>query len=135
MSLRNLLSEVLGTASGAGGADAPRQHHPFIESVLEAERELWGLVIAAMLIDVTLTVHGLQIGLRELNPVAVEVIEMAGAVGLYLMKGGALLVGLCCRPLLPSRYTALIPLGLAIPSLFAVIHNSVLILWVLIWMS
>ena len=135
MSLRNLLSEVFGTASGASGADTPRQHHPFIESVLGAERELWGLVIAAMLMDVTLTVHGLQIGLREVNPVAVEVLDMAGAVGLYLMKGGALLVGLVCRPLLPSRYTALIPLGLAIPSLFAVIHNSALILWVLIWMS
>jgi len=134
MSLRNLLSEVLGTASGASGADTPRQHHPFFESVLQAERELWGLAIAAMLIDVTLTVHGLQLGLKELNPLAVAVLDFAGVVGLYVIKAGALLVGVCCRPLLPSRYRALIPLGLAIPTTIAVVNNSALILWVLIWL-
>ncbi len=131
MSLRNLLSEVFGTGAGANGADSPPQHRPFFESVLQAERELWLIAIAAMLVDVTLTVHGLQLGLQELNPIAVRVLEISGVVGLYLLKAGAILVGLSCRPLLPDRYTAIIPLGLAIPSVIAVLNNSLLILWVL----
>ncbi len=130
MSLRNLLSEVFGTGAGADGAEPPRQR-PFFDLLLEAERELWFLVIVTMLIDVTLTVHGLQLGLQELNPIAVRVLETTGVVGLYLLKLGAILVGLSCRPLLPARYTALIPLGLAIPSVIAVVNNSLLILWVL----
>ncbi len=96
------------------------------------ERELWFVAIAAMLVDVTLTVHGLQLGLRELNPVARSALDTAGAVGLYGLKAAAVGVALCCRPLLPARYQVIIPLALALPSVVAVGINATLISWVLL---
>lgn len=84
-----------------------------------------------MLVDVTLTVHGLQLGLQELNPVGRVALDAAGVLGLYALKAVAIGMGVCCVLLVPARYTALVPLGLAIPSLFAVIVNSVLIAVVL----
>ena len=84
-----------------------------------------------MLVDVTLTIHGLQLGLKEMNPIGRAAIESAGVLGLYALKAVALGMGVCCALLVPDRYTAVIPLGLAIPSVFAVIVNSVLIAVVL----
>lgn len=80
-----------------------------------------------MLIDVTLTVHGLQLGLRELNPVARAAIDWIGVLGLYGLKGVALLIGIVCVWLIPDRYTPFVPLGLAIPSVAAVLINTVVI--------
>lgn len=85
-----------------------------------------------MLVDVTLTVHGLQLGLRELNPVARAALDTAGVLGLYALKGVALALGVCCVTLIPSRYTPLVPLGLAIPSILAVIINTTVISIVLL---
>ena len=91
------------------------------------ERQLWLLTLGAMLVDVTLTVHGLQLGLRELNPLARAALDIAGVLGLYAMKGVALAIGVCCIRLIPSKYTPLVPFGLAIPSVFAVVNNTVVI--------
>ena len=131
MSLRNLLSGSVGSDSVAEGAARSSLHSRFFGTLLDAERELWFLAIAAMLVDITLTVHGLQLGLEEMNPVAQRALDTAGALGLYGLKGMAILVGVCCRPLIPDRVNAIIPLALAIPSLVAVGINSTLIAIVL----
>jgi len=91
------------------------------------ERELWLLVVVTMLADVPLTMYGLHLGLTEMNPVARTAIEVAGALGLYVLELVALSIGLGCTLLVPQRYTALVPLGLALPSVFAVVVNSLLI--------
>lgn len=103
-----------------------------LRSLSAYERELWTITLGAMLVDVTLTVHGLQLGLKEMNPIGRVAIEYAGVLGLYALKIVALGMGVCCAFLIPDRYTALVPLGLAIPSLFAVIVNSTLIAIVLL---
>ena len=91
------------------------------------EKELWMLTIGAMLVDITLTVHGLQLGLREMNPVARAALDSAGVLGLYFLKAVALAIGVCCTWVLPNRFTPIVPLGLAIPSVLAVVINTVVI--------
>jgi hypothetical protein len=91
------------------------------------ERDLWILVAAAMLIDVTLTVHGRQLGLVEVNPIARHALGGFGVLGLYGLKVVALGLGGCCRLTVDDRYGALVPLGLAVPSLTAVGIYSLLI--------
>jgi len=127
MPLRELLSRSVDSGSPAGGGSRFPNLQRRLQSLLDAERELWFLVTASMLVDVTLTVHGLHLGLRELNPVARRVMAIAGVPGLYGLKGLALGVGLCCRPLVPDRANVMIPLLLALPSLFAVGINAVLL--------
>lgn len=95
--------------------------------LLNAESVLWSLAVAAMLVDVTLTVHGLQLGLAEMNPIARRAIESASVLGLYALKLLTLGVSVCCRPLLPDRHTALIPFALLLPSFSAVLINTTLI--------
>jgi hypothetical protein len=80
-----------------------------------------------MLVDVTLTVHGLTLGLAELNPVANAAIDALGVLGLYALKLLALGVGLCCRVVVPDRYGVLVPLGLGLPSALAVAINATVI--------
>lgn len=92
-----------------------------------AEPILWSLTVAAMFSDVTLTAIGLQLGLAELNPIARHILEAASVLGLYALKLLALGIGVGCRPLLPDRHTAFIPLALLLPSLGAVLINTTLI--------
>lgn len=94
------------------------------------ERELWFVVFAAMLVDVTLTVHGLTLGLTELNPIARAAIDAAGVLGLYALKAAALFVGGCCRLVVDDRYGVVVPVGLAVPSLAAVLVNTVVIAYI-----
>jgi hypothetical protein len=104
----------------------------FLESARAVERDLWILVAAAMLVDVTLTVHGRQMGLVERNPIARHALGWFGVLGLYGLKSIALGLGGCCRLLVDDRYGALVPLGLAVPSLAAVSINSLLIGYLLV---
>lgn len=96
------------------------------------ERELWFAAVAAMLVDVTLTVHGLTLGLAEVNPVARVAIDTAGVLGLYALKAAALAVGGCCRLVVRDRYGAVVPVGLGLPSLAAVVVNAAVIGYVTI---
>lgn len=91
------------------------------------ERELWLVAIGLMLVDVTLTVHGLHIGLQELNPAARAAIDATGVLGLYALKAGAVAVGAICWTLLPKDLGFLAPVGLAIPNAIAVSVNCVVI--------
>jgi len=125
MSLRQLLPGSADADSTTGGDQG--RSALVAQWLGQTERELWLFLVAVMLVDATLTVHGLQLGLEERNPVAKRALESAGALGLYAMKTAAILVGLCCRQLVPARLTAFVPLTLAVPSTFAVGINSVLI--------
>lgn len=104
----------------------------FLESVGAIERDLWIVVAAAMLVDVTLTVHSRQMGLVERNPIACHALGGFGVLGLYGLKSVALGLGGCCRLLVDDRYGAPVPLGLAVPSLIAVSINSPLIGYLLV---
>ncbi|MXR52965.1 hypothetical protein GRX03_15300 [Halovenus sp. WSH3] len=122
MSLRQLLSRSADVAASSGGDGR------FPLWLRSRERNLWLCTVAVMLIDVTLTINGLALGLEERNPVARAALAGAGALGLYGLKFAALLVGLCCRVLVPAPVRPLVPLALAVPSAIAAVVNSVLIL-------
>lgn len=128
MSIRQLLSRSTDANPRSSGGNGRHGIFFLLQSV---ERELWFLAVAVMLMDVTLTVHGLALGLEERNVVARWVLNTAGAPGLYGLKTAALLYGFCCRPLLPDHTTPFVPLVLAVPSAIAVGVNTVLILNVL----
>ena len=131
MSLRDILNGMVRSRSQTRTAVRPSpEPSRFFARLAAVERELWFLAISAMLVDVTLTVHGLHIGLRELNPIGRAAFETAGPIGLYFLKAVALALGLCCRVAIGKRFGSLVPLGLAIPSCAAVMINSTLILYV-----
>lgn len=98
-----------------------------LESAAALERELWLLVVCAMLADVALTVHGRQVGLVERNPIARHALGALGVPGLYGLKAVALGLGGLCRLAVDDRYGPVVPLGLALPSLAAVCLNAALV--------
>ena len=114
-----------GPSSPHDAADTPFAR--LLSVARSRERELWFVVVAAMLVDVTLTVHGLSIGLTEANPIARAAIDSAGVLGLYGLKAGALAVGGCCRLVVRDRYGFVVPVGLGLPSAAAVLINSAII--------
>lgn len=118
-------SEQAPSADSTRSSD-PGHAHPLVTAAT-VERELWLVVVGAMLIDVTLTVHGRQIGLVERNPVARLSIDAFGVLGLYGLKIVALGLGGACRLAVPDRYGPVVPIGLAIPSLLAIGVNAIAI--------
>jgi len=91
------------------------------------ERALWLVVLAAMAADVVLTHVGQQVGLVELNPVARDALHAHGVWGLVALKGLALGCGAGLWAVFPRRYTTLVPLGLALPTIPAVVSNVAVI--------
>lgn len=125
MSLRELLNAPRTEADS--GAPPSSYSRLLLRSFACAERELWALAVGAMVLDVLLTLYGLEQGLIETNPVARSALESAGAAGLYGLKLAAVGVGVVCLPLLPTQYRAIVPLALAVPSLGAAVINAMLI--------
>lgn len=126
---RDTIRNLVGTTEPLSSVTAwpTRLGRRILETASVYERELWFVVVGGMLVDVTLTVHGLQLGLQELNPVARAALATLGVPALYGLKAIALAMGVVCAYLIPDRYTVLVPLGLAIPTLFAVVVNTTLI--------
>ena len=91
------------------------------------ERGFWLVAGAVMLADVALTTYGLEIGLREINPVARAALDGAGVAGLVALKALALAVAGVCWLLVPEDFRVVVPLGLLLPSLVAVLVNVVTI--------
>ncbi|EFW90300.1 hypothetical protein ZOD2009_19623 [Haladaptatus paucihalophilus DX253] len=87
------------------------------------ERLLWAVVILALVGDLLTTYAGLQAGLTESNPVARHALGQFGFLSLVGLKAFALGVGFVGRTLIPREYVALVPAGLALPWLFAVVVN------------
>jgi hypothetical protein len=91
------------------------------------ERELWAVVVVMLLADVWLTHVGIEHGLREGNPAVRALIEMFGIGALAALKGTVLgLAGLVAEAV-PAWQTPVIPLGLALPWLAAVLVNGALL--------
>lgn len=97
------------------------------DSSLRCDHLLWGLVVAAAVGDVMLTLTGLSLCFTEANPVARAVLDAAGGAGLVALKLAALTVLLvvyrAVRPLF--RRVALV--AFFTPQLLAVWHNGLLI--------
>lgn len=114
------------------GFDATREHwYRRVDRELEAmgdlEWALWLVVALALAGDVVTTFVGLQLGLAESNPIARAAIDGWGLAGMLALKAFAVGVALCCRPLLPRAYRPVVPVGLAVPWLVAVVINLVMI--------
>lgn len=103
----------------------------FARSVAAVEQQLWLVAVTAMLLDVTLTLHGLHVGLAERNPVARAMLDTFGVSGLYALKLLALSAGVVTWRVVPDRFGPYVPLGLALPSLAAALFNGLLIAVVL----
>ncbi len=69
------------------------------------------------------TYLGLHAGLTESNPVARGALGRFGFLSLVGLKTFALAVGFVCRTLVPRQYVSLVPVGLALPWVFAVVVN------------
>ena len=91
------------------------------------ELELWIVVVTAMLADLWLTQQGLQRGLSEANPVVRSVIGQYGTAAFPVLKFAALGVGGVTWKLLPERTAPVVPLGLALPWVFAAVVNAALL--------
>ena len=90
------------------------------------ELELWLIVLATLTLDVVLTYIGLRSGLMEGNPIMGYAFEHVGFAVLGLVKVLVLGTAGLAREYAPE-YGPVIPLGLAIPWLFASVVNYVLI--------
>jgi len=86
------------------------------------ERQLWSLVVLALVVDVHTTAIGLEQGLTEGNPLMRWAIEFGGIGALALAKTSVLAIGLGVRRQLP-QYRLTIPLGLAVPWVAVVVIN------------
>ena len=98
-----------------------------LDLLASVERELWVVVVAALLADVYLTQRGLRTGFREGNPLARRLIEAFGIAALAVLKIGVVGLAGVVRQLVPERQAPTIPLGVAIPWVVAVRANVALL--------
>jgi hypothetical protein len=95
------------------------------------EKTLWALVVGALVVDLGLTIYGLELGFSEQNQLAVVFLTSFGATGIVALKLGALGLAVGLRQLLPLDYRGLVPLALAIPWWIGAISNAIHIAMVL----
>lgn len=108
--------------TGEGGTES--RFDRLLADLDAVEVALWIVVVAALVLDVALTHVGLQHGFAEGNPVLGPAMESHGFGALAGAKLGALAVGGLSRVARPE-YGAVIPLGLALPWLGAVVVNTI----------
>jgi len=115
------------TPDSSWGTELTRPRYP---SVSRIEGVLWGFAVVAMVADLAATVHGLGLGLRELNPVARSLLDSAGLMGFVWLKAGAFGVAVACRSIVPDWLGAIVPAALGIPWMVAAVLNAATILTV-----
>ncbi|WP_058996028.1 DUF5658 family protein [Haloarcula sp. CBA1127] len=98
-----------------------------LDELAAVERELWLVVAVTLIVDVWLTHIGLQHGLHEGNPVMRAAIETFGIAVLGLTKIGVLGLAGLTRQLLNDQRGVVVPLGLALPWVAAVVINAALL--------
>ena len=98
-----------------------------LDELAAVERELWLVVAVTLIVDVWLTHVGLQHGLHEGNPVMRAAIETFGIAVLGATKIGVLGLAGLTRQLLNEQRGVVVPLGLALPWLTAVVINAALL--------
>jgi hypothetical protein len=99
-----------------------------LDELAAVERELWLVVAVTLIVDVWLTHIGLQHGLHEGNPVMRAAIETFGIAVLGLTKIGVLGLAGLTRQLLNDQRGVVVPLGLALPWVAAVVINAALLI-------
>ncbi|KAB1198877.1 MULTISPECIES: DUF5658 family protein [Haloferax] len=100
-----------------------------LSHVVSDDNILWVVTMLALVLDVLTTLYGLGRGLAELNPVVLALIPSFGPVGaLLILKLVVLAVALVAWTVLPNRYRAAIPIGVAVPWGVAGLMNTQLIL-------
>ncbi|KTG07504.1 DUF5658 family protein [Haloferax profundi] len=111
---------------GIPQAETPRS---VLSHVVSDDNVLWAVTMLALILDVVTTLYGLGRGLAELNPVVLAFIPSMGTVGaLLFLKLVVLTVALVAWVVLPKRYRAAIPIGVAVPWGVAGLMNTQLIL-------
>lgn len=95
--------------------------------VSDLELALWGVVVGALVLDVATTTYGLSVGLVERNPAMRLALDSFGLVSLVVAKTGAVAFALAVRYVWPEC-ALVVPLGLAVPWLFATGINIAVIL-------
>lgn len=108
-------------SEGEAAVGAWLQRH----SVSRTEQLLWVVVVLALVADAVLTVYGLSVGLKELNPVARVAIERMGVFGIVSLKGFAVGLALVGRWVTPDSHGVLVPATLAVPWVVASVLNAV----------
>jgi hypothetical protein len=98
-----------------------------LDELAAVERELWLVVAVTLIVDVWLTHIGLQHGLHEGNPVMRAAIETFGIAVLGLTKIGVLGLAGLNRELLSHQRGVVVPLGLELPWVAAVVINAALL--------
>lgn len=99
-----------------------------LDELAAVERELWLVVAVTLIVDVWLTHVGLQHGLHEGNPVMRAAIETFGIAVLGLTKVSVLGLAGLTRQLLSEQRGVVVPLGLALPWVAAVVINAALLI-------
>lgn len=89
---------------------------------------LWALTLGVVLADLTSTVYGLGLGLREQNPVVAEVLAHHGTAGLVGLKILTVSWAALAWLVLDRHYGVAVLIGLAIPQGSAVAINVLTIL-------
>ena len=102
----------------------------FLHLTRDVEPELWIALLTVMALDVVLTMYGLEIGLREGNPIARAAIERFGVFGLVWLKGLSMTIAVIGWARIERRFQGLVPLGITLVWGFAVTVNATLILTV-----
>ncbi|MFB6155250.1 MAG: DUF5658 family protein [Haloferacaceae archaeon] len=92
------------------------------------ESTLWAYAILVLVLDVALTVVGLERGHAELNPVARTAMVIIGPVAaMLLLKLFAVTVAIVGRWFLPRDYHVVAPIALAVPWTVAVGVNAMVL--------
>lgn len=88
-----------------------------------SQRTLWALVACALVADVVLTQYGLATGATEANPVVRQAVAAGGPGMLWVLKAGAVAVGVAAWRRLAHPERGIVPLGLALPWAGAAVVN------------
>lgn len=103
-----------------------------IDTIARRETLLWWIVVVAAVGDVATTAVGLHVGLVEGNPIVRGWIDNYGVWMLALSKVAIVGGGWLCTRFVSHPGRIVVPLGFALPWLFATGSNAVMIAILLI---
>lgn len=89
-------------------------------------RILWTAILVSTVVDILLTMTGLELGLREGNPVVRTMVSAFGLVGLWLVKYLAMLWLVAGWALLSDRNASIFLALFATVTLAVTTHNALL---------
>lgn len=93
-----------------------------------ASRALWGVALVAVVGDLATTMYGLEIGLREQNPVVAAALHRYGVGALVGLKLVAVAWAVVVWVWMDRRYGVAAVAGLTVPQTLAVVLNVLTIL-------